>query len=72
MSRFLENDEFEPSKLVPTKYGFALAQESMPHRQDVRWLKLPERHIYCFDGDGWYRLEPPEPIRLPTGDLHHG
>jgi len=60
MSHFLESDEFNPANMVPTGFGFCLRSERMPTRHDVRWLKMPERHVYFFDGDGWFRLDPPE------------
>lgn len=68
----MESDEYNPANMVPTGYGFCLAIKGMPRRTDVRWLKLPERHVYFFDGDGWYRLDPPEPKFLPLGELNHG
>jgi hypothetical protein len=72
MSAFKENDEYEPTKFERTDFGFALAQEAMPHRRDVFWLKLPERHVYSFDGDGWIRLNPPEKRIFPRTELPHG
>jgi hypothetical protein len=66
------SDEWNPANMVPTGYGFSLALDHMPSRHDIRWLKLPERHIYEFDGDGWYRLDPPESKRLPAGEIPHG
>ena len=72
MSRFMENDEFNPANMVPTGWGFCFKSPTMPHRHDVKWLKIPEEHIYEFDGDGWYRLDPPEKKFLPPGDLPHG
>ena len=73
MSRFLESDEFNPANMVAVDgYGFCLALRTMPSRHDIRWLKLPERHVYFFDEDGWYRLSPPENKFLPAGELAHG
>ena len=60
MSRYLESDEFNPANMVPTGFGFCLKLDRMPTRRDIRWLKMPEGHIYDFDGDGWYRIDPPE------------
>jgi len=73
MSRFLESDEFNPANMVPVDgYGFCLKSENMPKRKDVRWLKMPEEHVYFFDGDAWYRRSPPEIKTLSPGDLKHG
>jgi len=65
-------DEWNPANMVPTGRGFCLALGHMPSRHDIRWIKLPERHIYEFDGDGWYRVDPPEPKFLEPGELKHG
>jgi hypothetical protein len=53
-----------------TEYGWAVVSEKMPRRGEGHlWLKIPERHIYDFDGDGWYRIQPPEDHFVP---LNHG
>ena len=74
MSKMKESggDEYMPNHFVKTDFGFALAQEEMPHRRDVFWYKLPEGHVYSFDGDGWLRLNPPQKYIYPRGDLPHG
>lgn len=43
--------------MVETDYGWALASHQPPRRIDINWLKLPERTVYYFDGDGWYRMD---------------
>ncbi len=59
--------------MVETDYGFALESEKMPCRGETNvWKKMPEGHIYLWDGDGWYRVKPPEKHFLPAGDLPHG
>jgi hypothetical protein len=72
MSRFNENDEYDPKRMVETPFGFALESDTMPNRRVCFWLKTPERHIYTFDGDAWFRLHPPEPKLYPPEDLKHG
>lgn len=67
MPRMENSDQIEK-----TEFGWAIACETMPYRKDMMWLKLPERHIYQFDGDGWFRVKPPEPGFIPEGDLNHG
>jgi hypothetical protein len=72
MSRFKESYEYAPKNFEQTDFGFALVQDGMPHRHDVFWLKTPERHLYSFDGDAWFRLHPPEPKLYPPTHLNHG
>jgi hypothetical protein len=59
--------------MVETEYGWALASRKPPKRIDINWLKLPERQVYFFDGDGWYRMDGQgfQPGRA-AGDLPHG
>lgn len=57
--------------MVWTDYGWALASLTPPYRRDLFWVKMPERHVYTWDGDGWYRIDPPEMVRFPFGDLKH-
>jgi hypothetical protein len=72
MSRFNENNEYAPERMVKTDFGFALKSETMPHRRDCLWLQEPSGHIYTFDGDGWMRLRPPENKIYPPEHLKHG
>lgn len=56
-----------------TDYGWAMESETMPRRGEANvWKKMPEGHIYFWDGDGYYRVSPPEPHFLPFTDLNHG
>lgn len=64
----MTNDE----TLVETEFGWAVQSDTPPKRKDMNWLKTPENHIYYFDGDGWYRLKPPETAFLPDRELPHG
>lgn len=70
MSRFNENDEYEPMKFVQTPVGFALVKDTIPHRRDVMWKK--GNLIFSFDGDEWIQVYPPKSLPLPPGDLKHG
>jgi hypothetical protein len=59
--------------MVQTQYGWATQSETPPHRRDIGfWLKLPERHVYQWDGDGWFPVEEPHRDRITEGDLDHG
>lgn len=57
----------EPApRMEPTEFGWALASETMPHRGETNiWMKLPERHVYLWDGDGYERVSPPEQKFVP-------
>jgi hypothetical protein len=56
-----------------TDYGWAVESEKMPCRGLTNiWKKMPEGHVYLWDGDGWYRVSPPEKQFLPAQDLPHG
>lgn len=53
-----------------TDFGWALVSDTMPPRGETNvWLKLPERHVYMWDGDGWERVSPPEPKFIT---INHG
>jgi hypothetical protein len=53
-----------------TQFGWALVSEKMPARGETNiWLKIPERHVYLWDGDGYERVAPPEMKWIP---YHHG
>lgn len=58
--------------LAYTDYGWAAISLTPPSRRDLMWMKMPEKHIYTFDGDGWFRIDPPEMVFIPDGDLNHG
>lgn len=60
----------EPQKW--TEWGWARVSLTPPREVDMLWIKMPEQHVYQWDGDGWYRISPPEPKFLPPGDLPHG
>jgi len=62
------NDE---TVLEWTDYGYAYRGENPPKRQDVHWI-TPMEHIYAWDGDGWFRIRPPDRKQYPKGDLNHG
>lgn len=64
----MTNDE----KIVQTEVGWAIESETPPWRRDMFWCKTPERHVYTFQEDGWYRVVPPDRGFLPEGDLNHG
>jgi len=56
-----------------TDWGWAVTSDIMPPRGLTNiWKKTPENHVYLWDGDGWYRVSPPEKVFLPYGDLNHG
>lgn len=57
---------------VWTEFGWARVSFDPPKEIDLHWVKMPENHIYTWDGDGWYRISPPEIVRFPAGDLKHG
>lgn len=61
----------EPN-LVETEYGWALASPTPPGRRDLYWKKTPENHVYFWDGDGWFRLQPPDRLPLKDQELPHG
>lgn len=54
-----------------TDFGWARISLTPPREYDMHWMKMPEKHLYTWDGDGWYRIQPPEPNFVP-GDLPHG
>jgi hypothetical protein len=58
--------------IVQTEYGWAVASERPSMRRDMYWLKLPERHVYYWDGDGWYRVDGEKIDFIPDGELPHG
>ena len=72
MSRFLENDEYDPNNFVETEHGFVLSKTEMPRRHDVIWRKLPEGDLYFFDANEWVRLSPPDRRVLGDQHLNHG
>ena len=55
---------------VYTHFGWARASIDPPKDIDLHWVKMPEKHVYTWDGDGWYRIDPPERHWIP-GDLKH-
>lgn len=57
---------------VWTDFGWGIASIDPPYRLDLVWMKMPEKHIYQWDGDGWYRIQPPESRFIPDQDLPHG
>ena len=58
--------------MIWTHFGWARISLTPPKEVDMLWIKMPEKHTYGFDGDGWYRIDPAEPQRIPDGDLNHG
>lgn len=56
--------------MADTHFGWANISLEPPHRVDMPWMKMPERHLYVWDGDGWYRVDPPEKAFIPDGDLN--
>jgi hypothetical protein len=56
--------------MVPTEFGWALSSETMPPRGMTNiWKKMPEGHVYLWDGDGWARVSPPEKMFIAA---NHG
>ena len=66
-----KQNEVSEAPMVWTHYGFATVSIEPPSRRDILWSKMPENSIYTFDGDGWYRIDPPDQERFPDGDLKH-
>lgn len=64
--------EVSEAPMVQTEFGWALASLTPPYRTDLFWVKMPERHVYTWDADGWYRIKPPERAPIPDHDLPHG
>lgn len=58
--------------MVYTEFGWAYASFDPPSDRALHWVKMPEKHIYTWDGDGWYRISPPEMEIVKYGDLPHG
>ena len=58
--------------IVNTKYGWAVESADMPRRTDLLWLKLPEKHVYMWEDEGWLRISPPQRVPLDRKDLPHG
>lgn len=60
--------------MVPTEFGFAVESVDMPRRGETNiWKKMPEGHVYLWDGDGWLRVSPPELHYINHGEhLPHG
>lgn len=56
----MRSEEYDEKNIVQTDHGYAVRLEAEPSRRDLLWLKMPEEHIYFYDGDGWYRLSPAE------------
>lgn len=57
---------------VLTDFGWANLSASEPRDREMLWFKTPEKHVYMWDGDGWYRVQPPERVRTIARDLPHG
>lgn len=62
----------DDSDLRETNFGWCVARKTPPRRKDMNWLKIPEQHVYFFDGDGWYRLDAPDRTFIAQGELPHG
>jgi hypothetical protein len=60
------------SPTVWTDFGWAHASLTPPRDKDMHWIKMPEQHIYTWDGDAWYRIKPPEFQKIEERDLPHG
>lgn len=58
-------------KLKMTDFGWATESATQPRDVSLHWWKLPEGHLYTWDGDGWYRLWPQE-HRFIAEELPHG
>lgn len=61
----------EDGKMQMTDFGWALRSKD-PTRKDLFWIPEGTDEIYQWDGDGWFRVRPPEMVRYPDGDLKHG
>jgi hypothetical protein len=56
-----------------TAFGWAVSSDTPPDPSDSwLWLKIPERHLYMLEGNGWHRIDPPEKQFIPLEDLPHG
>ena len=56
----------KPPVMEQTEYGWAFVSEKMPARGEANiWMKIPERHVYLWDGDGYYRAQPKELLFIP-------
>jgi len=54
-----------------TDFGWGIQSEAPHSRHDLLWV-APSGNIYAWDGDGWYRISPPEIMPEAKGDLPHG
>lgn len=54
-----------------TDFGWAL-ESKQPTRRDLFWIPAGTNHIYVWDGDGWYRIRPPEMAVYNGKELPHG
>jgi hypothetical protein len=61
----------EEGKMVLTDYGWGL-ESKMPTRKDLFWIPEGTKQVYTWDGDGWYRIKPPERPAHNGKDLAHG
>lgn len=57
--------------LIKTEFGWAVKKDRPPHTRDLYWM-TPAGNIYLWDGDGWYRVKPPERLPMKMEDLPHG
>jgi len=62
--------EIREAPLVLTPYGWASASLTPPRDIGLLWAKMPEGHTYTWDGDGWYRIDPPDQFYV-SAELGH-
>lgn len=61
----------EQGRMRLTDYGWSLESKE-PTRKDLFWIPEGTEQVWSWDGDGWYRLRPPERPPHNGKDLAHG
>ena len=59
-------------RMVLTDFGWALESPEPTSRHDLFWIPSGTNHVYSWDGDGWFRIRPPEKVPHTMKDLPHG